>query len=298
MSRQHRKILLFGGSGDLGEGIRLCARATTPATEVRVFPWTRVIRENLQSDPVGLAAHIEDVTTPWAEFDIVFANGITDPKAPWPDLKLSNILFPASVIQATQDRAGIRYLTLGTVFERFPDFAAGNPYVASKLRLCEEVEALSSLGNSGRIAHVRLHTVYGGKPKAHMFLGQIIQALEVGKEFRMSSGEQLREYHHVHDVAGALLALLARDWQAGPGPMELSSGAPVRLADLAAAVFSGCGRLDLLKVGAIPSVPSDNRRHVFPRSDPSLLPYYRDPIVGVVTYLGSLSAHPLVKEAG
>ena len=53
--------------------------------------------------------------------------------------------------------------------------------------------------------HLHLHTLYGGRPQAHMFLGQMIRALERGAEFAMSSGEQLREYHHVHDIAGAMV---------------------------------------------------------------------------------------------
>jgi nucleoside-diphosphate-sugar epimerase len=288
MARQHVKILLFGGSGQIGGALSLCAAAQRPSrAEIRTFPWAWVTEEKLYANQIALRSRIDAVTQSWTEFDIGFANGVTDPKAPASDLTRSNVTFPLAVINATQEREGIRYLTLGTVFEDFHEFALTNPYIASKRELCEGVLAQKALTNAGRAVHLRLHTVYGGRPKPYMFLGQMIEALEQGREFRMTSGEQLREYHHVHDIAGAMLALLRRNWQFGAKPLDLSSGAPVRLADLATAVFTGSGRLELLKIGSLAPNPADNRDRVFPRSDPSLLPYYRDPILGVLEYVRS-----------
>ena len=117
----------------------------------------------------------------------------------------------------------------------------------------------------GRAIHLHLHTLYGGQPHPHMFLGQMIGALERGAEFHMTSGEQLREYHHAHDIAGAMLA--GRDWESAREPVHLSSGAPVRLADLARAVFAGSGHR-VAQVGAPPTaaVISRPRVHTFRRS--------------------------------
>ncbi len=292
MPRQRDKVLLFGASGQIGTAIRFCA-SVSGGVEVRAFPWARVEAEKLWSNRGALLVAIESATESWTEFDIAFASGLTDPKMAGADLMRSNVEFPLAVIEATRERSGVRYLTIGTVFEEFGEFAAANLYVGSKRELSERVTAEKDLTNSSRAMHLRLHTVYGGQPKPYMFFGQMIEALRLGSEFRMSAGHQLREYHHAHDVAGAILALLQRDWQAGSEPVNLSSGAPVRLADLATSVFNGCGRLELLKIGAIGGAAGDNRDRVFPRSDASLLPFYRDPMVGVLEYVlthGTLGA--------
>jgi len=113
----------------------------------------------------------------------------------------------------------------------------------------------------------------------------MIAALCSGTQFRMSTGRQLREYHHVHDITGALLAILDLEWSFGAEPLMLSAGDPVRLVDLARAVFKTCGRPDLLKVGAIAAASSENERVRFPRSGATVLPFYRDPRIGVPEYV-------------
>jgi nucleoside-diphosphate-sugar epimerase len=281
--RRPSNILLFGGSGQIGEALRLCARMRTPAREVRAVPWSTLASE--VDDPSRLRAALDGVTHGWEAYDVVFAAGVTDPSAPPEQLWRSNGAFPIAVIEATSRRESVRYLTLGTVFELFPDFAEANAYVDSKRRLWRCLQAAGTLIHDRRVVHVRLHTVYGGRPKPHMFLGQMITALCSATQFRMSSGHQLREYHHVQDVAGALLAILDSESTFGPEPLMLSAGEPVRLVDLAGAVFEACGRPDLLRVGAIAAAPSENERVRFPRSDASVLPFYRDPLVSVAEYV-------------
>jgi nucleoside-diphosphate-sugar epimerase len=255
----------------------------TPEREVRAVTWPAFAAD--ADDPSRLRAGLDAVTSGWEAYDVVFAAGVTDPAAPPEQLWRSNGAHPIAVIEATSRRENVRYLTLGTVFELFPEFAEANPYVDSKRRLWRCLQAAGTLTRDGRVAHVRLHTVYGGRPKPHMFLGQMITALSGGTQFRMSAGHQLREYHHVQDIAGALLAILDSESTFGAEPLVLSAGEPVHLADLASAVFEACGRPDLLKVGAIAAAPSENERVRFPRSDAAVLPFYRDPFVGVAEYV-------------
>ncbi len=281
--RRSSNLLLFGGSGQIGEALRLCARMRTPDREVRALSWSAFA--SVANDPARLRVALEAVTRGWESYDVVFAAGVTDPAVPPEQLWRSNGAHPIAVIEATSQMESVRYLTLGTVFELFPEFADANPYVDSKRRLWQCLQAAEKLTRDRRVIHVRLHTVYGGSPKPHMFLGQMIAALCGRMQFRMSSGHQLREYHHVQDIAGALLAILDSDWSFGAEPLVLSAGEPVRLADLARAVFQACGRPELLMVGAIAAAPSENERVRFPRSDAALLPFYRDPLVGVAEYV-------------
>lgn len=276
-------ILLFGSSGQIGEAFRLGVQGRTPHREVRTVPWQEVA--SYADAPSRLRVALDAITSGWDAYDVVFASGITDPAAPSELLWRSNVAFPIAVIAATASQEGVRYMTLGTTFEQFPAFAAANPYVESKRRLWGCLQEAGNLTRNGRVAHIRLHTVYGGRPKPHMFLGQMIAALSSGTEFRMSSGRQLREYHHAQDITGALLAIIDSDWSFGEEPITLSAGDPVRLVDLARAVFKSCGRPDLLNVGAIEPAPSENEHVRFPRSIADVLPFYRDPRVGVPEYV-------------
>lgn len=286
MSIRHRNLVLFGGSGQIGEALQRCAQVSPAVSfDIRRCSWSTVAGLN----PHGLADHIREISRDFTGaregFDVVFANGLTDPIAGREELVFSNVLFPMAVIDATVNQGTTRYLTLGTVFEEFEQYASANPYIHSKRELCDALLRRTSLVASGRILHLRLHTVYGGAPKPFMFLGQLLNALEQSNEFRMTSGEQLREYHHVNDIAGAIIMLLQREWSFALPIVELNSGLPVQLADLAKALFADRGRLDLLRIGALEGAPGDNRDQVFQRSDPAILPYFRDPIVGVLEYV-------------
>jgi nucleoside-diphosphate-sugar epimerase len=97
----------------------------------------------------------------------------------------------------------------------------------------------------------------------------------------MSSGDQLREYHHADDIAASLSALLEKEWTFGP-TIEISSGKPVKLGDLAQAVFRAFKKEKLLKIGALPKVSGEVIQDSYERSPDWLLVAERDPIAGVI----------------
>ncbi len=242
MTEPLRNVLVFGASGQIGSALVTRLTGSRGAACVQRLPWREVATGGLDRIPAGAA-------------DFVFANGLTDPGRSPEELSEANLRFPQSVVQwsASQGRGADRFLTLGTILERFPDLGRTNAYIASKLALAEWVIRQ----DPARFVHVRLHTVYGGPPKPHMFLGQMVAALKKNEKFRMSSGNQLREYHRVEDVAEFLDALLCRREFGGP-IVELSSGDPVRLADLARAIFRAFGREDLLEIGSLPLPSAEN----------------------------------------
>ena len=217
----------------------------------------------------------------------IFANGITDPRVPEHALREANIEFPRRIIEWTAGNRQARYVTLGSIMENFEDLCATNPYLRSKRDLGRMMQELAD----PRALHVRLHTVYGGTPKAHMFLGQIFEAIRQNREFRMSHGRQLREFHHVEDVAHSLITILNHE----PGSealassvITLSSGEPVRLADLAQSVFKALDREHLLQVGAIQAPSAENTEQVFPRTGTALLPRVRGAVHGVTHWIKDL----------
>jgi nucleoside-diphosphate-sugar epimerase len=125
-----------------------------------------------------------------------------------------------------------------------------------------------------------------------MFLGQMISALRAGRPFAMSAGTQLREYHHVADVAQAASRLLSlAPWPEEP-VLALSTGRPVRLADLAMAVFTRMQRQTDLQIGALPSPQAENFERIFKPAPDWLLGEAREPLSGVADWVQEMVARP------
>jgi nucleoside-diphosphate-sugar epimerase len=204
------------------------------------------------------------------------------------ELMLANVERPVSLMEATVDRKQYRYLSLGSVLEMRSSLAASNPYLASKAALWTRIKGLAADPRfNGRLMHLRGHTFYGGAPAPHLFLGQMYDSLRAAKPFRMSEGRQLREYAHVDDVAFSIIALLSRTWT-GPFAVDLNTGEPVALGDLARAVFRAFDCEHLLQLGALPTPLGENMDVRFPRSPDWLLGQPRPAIQGIIGWFSEL----------
>lgn len=97
-------------------------------------------------------------------------------------------------------------------------------------QLCRQAKA--------ELAWARIFNPYGpGEPAARL-LPTIARQAALGGVFAAGSGSQVRDYVHVEDV-GSALALLA---DAGPcGPVNICSGAPIRLAEVMLTMAEACG---------------------------------------------------------
>jgi nucleoside-diphosphate-sugar epimerase len=282
---------MFGANGRLGRAVV----ATLAEIGYRVQPvsWldfkTRAARDQRE-----IVAELSAMT---GQVDIVFASGLIDPGAPSADLTLANVERPAGVIEATIDCKQFRYLTIGSVLEVFPKLAANNPYLASKMALWTRIQSLSTDTRlHGRMMHLRAHTLYGGAPAPHSFLGEMYESLRAGQPFRMSEGQQLREYAHVEDVAFSIVALLTRSVTYCVA-LDLSTGQPVRLGQLARSVFRAFDCEQLLQVNALPTPIGENLNIKFPRSPAWLLGRPRPPIEGIIEWFSKLLDRPYTKAA-
>ena len=204
--------------------------------------------------------------------------GKTNPSDPISDLNFSNNLLPRMIYENTHQNQP-KIITFGTVLERL--IPASNPYVLSKILFNEFVKSEVQVK---RILNLQLHTIYGfEKPHLHMFLGQIISAIKTNQPFVMLKGTQLREYWHVEDFVATLTGSISNTNLMGN--VDLSSGQPITIRELAIAVFAYFGKDYLLNIDETRVEEMDNHELVFPRStlfDPLI---YRDPITGVIQYL-------------
>ena len=113
-------------------------------------------------------------------------------------------------------------------------------------------------------AWARLFYLYGPLEDERRLVPSMIETLTAGREFPATSGEQVRDYLHVQDVASALCALSSLHLA---GTFNVCSGLPITIAELMKTVGELMGRPEAIRLGALPYrkwepmyVCGDNRR--------------------------------------
>ncbi len=99
------------------------------------------------------------------------------------------------------------------------------------------------------LAWARLFYLYGPYEDDRRLVPAVIKALSAGRDFPGTSGEQVRDYLHVEDVASGLCALSRHELG---GVFNVCSGRPVAIAELMRTVGELLGRPELIRLGALP----------------------------------------------
>ncbi len=136
-------------------------------------------------------------------------------------------------------------------------------YAAAKLSCCllgQQIAAQAKIN----FAWGRIFYPYGPQEDERRVVPAVIRALQKGQPFPATSGEQVRDYIHVEDVAAAFCALAEKQVN---GVLNISSGVPVTIRQLLESIGNLIGRAELIQFGAQPYrdweppfVCGDNRR--------------------------------------
>lgn len=267
---------LIGARGRLGQAIAAGAGS-------EIVSLDRSIYENWSSADAGdlVSRYFDRRSNEGAT--IFVASGLLDPRLPQKDLLRVNYHLPKNVMDGAT-KLGMKVITFGSAMEGL--LQSKNPYVQSKTALGEYASAVA--GESTRVIHLRIHTLYGrGQPDRFMFLGQMLTAIRANQPFKMTSGRQLREYHHLADEAMAIwqIAIVARY-----GVMNLNHGKPLSLKAIAEGVFHACGKSDLLRIGALPEPSDENYETVLQPTEIVQQITFRDSLPAIVQYMQECSA--------
>ena len=153
-------------------------------------------------------------------------------------------------------RAGVkRFAGIGTCFEY--DMTGGlrsidtpldplTPYAASK---AATFSVLSRWLPTESVSFVwcRLFYLYGANEDARRLVPYLRSMLEADKPAELTQGEQVRDYLDVREAGEMVVeAVLGRT----EGPVNICSGVPVTIRELATKIASEYGRVDLLRFGA------------------------------------------------
>jgi nucleoside-diphosphate-sugar epimerase len=104
------------------------------------------------------------------------------------------------------------------------------------------------------LAWGRVFFLYGPGEKAGRLVPSVVVPLLRGDPAECSDGRQVRDFLHVEDAAGAFVALLASD---ATGPINVASGVPTPVAEVAETIGEIIARPDLVRLGAISAPPDD-----------------------------------------
>ena len=151
-----------------------------------------------------------------------------------------------------------RFIGAGTCFEYAPSdppqsestpTAPSTVYAQSKLEL---FQALPSVGID--FAWVRFFYQYGPYEDPRRLVPVVINLLRRGQEARLVTGDRIRDYLHIEDVASAVCAVAQSRLT---GAVNIGSGVPVTVRDIALKIGNLLGRVDLIKLGAQPDSPTE-----------------------------------------
>jgi nucleoside-diphosphate-sugar epimerase len=157
-----------------------------------------------------------------------------------------------------------RFVAVGTCYEYdwpagqrcaegFTPLRAHTLYDATKAGLAAILRVYFA-GTDVRFAWARLFHLYGPGEDSRRFAASVARALVRGERARCTRGDAVRDFLDVRDAGGALAKLVAGDYC---GDVNVGSGAPTRLAEIAERLARAAGRPDLLDLGALPDRPGE-----------------------------------------
>jgi nucleoside-diphosphate-sugar epimerase len=137
----------------------------------------------------------------------------------------------------------------GWCSEQVTPLAPSSPYGHCKHALQSLVAAYSQQAGLSW-AWGRIFFLYGPHEHPARLVASVINALLRGQPALCSSGEQMRDFLHVADVAAAFVALLDSDVQ---DAVNIASGRPVAVKEIVQYIGAALQREDLLRMGARPA---------------------------------------------
>jgi len=261
--------IILGASGEIGSFLanEKAIQTSRIFDKSEVYEWIiggeSFIRQELEKCALADSTSI----------DIFYCVGDTNPAGSEESLDTLNFQLPKSILKATTDLP-FRLITFGSVHE---NSQISNPYMNSKRKFRD---FLFEQATSCNWNHFQLHTLYSENlPKPYMFLGQMLEAIKSDCKFRMSSGSQLRQFHHTFDVVQAVVSSLPKIEK--NSVTNVTGTASIHLVDLATRVFSQIGALENLEVGVLEDLVNEIYISLYSVPEFLLLHDFRDSLVEI-----------------
>ncbi|MCA2702363.1 MAG: NAD(P)-dependent oxidoreductase [Microcystis sp. M179S2] len=155
-----------------------------------------------------------------------------------------------------------RFVGIGTCFEY--DLSLGylsessltkpiTLYAATKVALSTILQQFAQITEM-EIAWIRLFYQYGPMEDERRLIPSVISSLLRDEVVKTTKGEQIRDFLHIEDVASAIWAVAKSNVS---GVVNVGSGQPVTVGQIALELGNLLGKPDLIHLGALPYRPND-----------------------------------------
>ncbi|MCU7242405.1 MAG: NAD(P)-dependent oxidoreductase [Microcystis aeruginosa WS75] len=155
-----------------------------------------------------------------------------------------------------------RFVGIGTCFEY--DLSLGylsessltkpiTLYAATKVALSTILQQFAQITEM-EVAWIRLFYQYGPMEDERRLIPGIISSLLRDEVVKTTKGEQIRDFLHIEDVASAIWAVAKSNVS---GVVNVGSGQPVTVGQIALELGNLLGKTDLIHLGALPYRPND-----------------------------------------
>ena len=160
---------------------------------------------------------------------------------------------------ALRDGGCRRFVATGTSFEYAPSdlpqresspTKPSTAYGQAKLELFEALRRSIDID----LAWLRPFYLYGPDEDRRRLVPVVINSLLRGQETKLVPGERVRDYLHIEDVASAICAVAGSQLT---GAVNIASGVPITVREIALKIGEALDRVDLLKLGALPYAASE-----------------------------------------
>lgn len=265
-----RKILLTGASGFVGRQIAksLAAAGHRPLLVLRPGSFARTGLGAGDADVVETPDLFAESTDWWGETldgvdAVIHAAWYVEPGKYLDAPENIRCVEGSLVLADAAARAGVtHFIGVGTCFEyRLPnahitidaELGPATLYAAAKLSLFHMLEKRFA-GTATALGWARLFYLFGeGEHPARLF-PMLHRKLAAGEPVALSSGDKIRDFLDVAD-AGRMIADLVETGQTGP--VNICSGKPVTIREIAVEIADRYGRRDLLTFGTATVHPRD-----------------------------------------
>lgn len=264
-SNMNKKILVTGSTGFVGR--QVISNLLNKNFEVRV-----ILRKGKENFLNHKNSKIELVTTEdlfkestewWLEKcknidTIIHVAWYTEPGKYLESSKNNECLKGSLNLAKGANQAGIRrFVGIGSCFEY--DLAVGNlsintplkpttPYALAKTELYKFLSQFLP-SQSIEFCWCRLFYLYGEGEDERRLVPYLHKQLSNGKVAELTSGKQIRDFLDVSEVGKMIVDVAVGRQQ---GPLNICSGIPITIRQLAEQIADKYGRRDLLKFGARP----------------------------------------------
>ena len=173
---------------------------------------------------------------------------------------LDSVRSSVSLLAALRDAGCRRFVGLGTCFEYAFEGVTAPLRETARLEprplyaACKHAVHLIAEQMFDDFAWVRLFHLYGPGEARGRLVPHLLDTLLAGQPCPLTSGTQTRDYMHVDDAAAAIVAVALSNTR---GAINVGSGIPVTVANLAGMVAELGGAKALVHLGAIEARPGD-----------------------------------------